>query len=153
MLEAEQSILVETLAESLETMAFVALMPSEVPEEPPADLRVVSVTFVHNAQAHLELAAPRAFGQLLSSNILGIEFDDEDARNGADDALRELMNVTCGNLLLKATRTAGEPLRMGLPKIQKIDPAMAWKSFVGDPAGFVLNADGHTIAIRLRNAA
>jgi hypothetical protein len=152
MLETEQQILVETLADSLETMAFVALMPAEVPTEPPAELRIIAIHFVHGEPAQLELAAPRAFGQMLSSNILGVEPDDEAARTGADDALREVVNVTCGNLLNRAKRENGAPLRMGLPKVQKIEPALAWKSFTTDPSAFVLNADGHTIAIRLKAA-
>lgn len=152
MLEAEQDILVETLAESLETMAFVALMPGEVPAEAPPELRVITLNFVHGAPAQLELAAPRAFGQMLSSNILGIEPEDEAALKGADDALREVVNVTCGNLLMRASRNSDVPLRMGLPKVQKIDPAAAWSSFTADPRAFVLNADGHTIAIRLKAA-
>jgi len=41
----------------------------------------------------------RDFAIQLTANLLGIEPDESDARSGARDALREFMNILCGQLV------------------------------------------------------
>ncbi|MCH8804704.1 MAG: chemotaxis protein CheX [Planctomycetes bacterium] len=41
----------------------------------------------------------RDFAVQLTANLLGLDPDEEDARDGADDAMREFMNVLCGHLI------------------------------------------------------
>ncbi len=152
MLETESQLLVETLAEALETTAFVALMPGEPGAPAPAELRIVSIEFTRSDKAALELAAPRAFGQMLSANILGVEPDDEAAITGADDVLKEVVNITCGNLLMRLAQDTDESPKMSLPKINIPTDEQAWASFAHSPGAFVLDADGHTIAIRVKQS-
>lgn len=146
MLETLDSILVETLAEALETMAFIALSPTEDPLLPPEETVKLSIAFTRPDPGSIELIAPLALGRMLSCNILGLEPDDPAAAEGAGDALAELLNVTCGSILMKVAATSTEPFQMTIPKATPF-PAQDWAKFIDGPTA-VLEADGHKIAIR-----
>lgn len=146
MLETLDSILVETLAEALETMAFIALSPTEDPNSCPAEAVKLSIAFTRPDPGSIELVAPLSLGRMLSSNVLGLEPDDPAATEGAGDALAELLNVTCGSILMKLASTSTEPFQMTIPKACPFDPA-DWAKFIEGQTA-VLEADGHKIAIR-----
>lgn len=55
----------------------------------------------------LECWTTPAFARGLAANMLGIDLSEEPAAGSADDALRELLNVLCGNLV---TRRFGRDL-------------------------------------------
>ena len=95
--------LVEALGEALETMAFITPQLPGDAADPPLDVRLVLVEFHgHGMNGSLALAAPRKFGALVAGNC-----DGEEAITQADDALKELANVTCGLLLRKRGGGAG----------------------------------------------
>ncbi|MGC4034285.1 MAG: response regulator [Tepidisphaeraceae bacterium] len=88
--------LAEALAEALETMAFispelVSLQPSDVPA---SDSRLVKIEFRgRESLGSLAIAASPGLGAAIAANL-------EDAGlTAADDALKELANITCGLLL------------------------------------------------------
>ncbi len=98
--KAEESFnmtLLESLAEALEVMAFVSPELPESPWTPVAspELRIIRVGF-HDAKVRgsLALAASEEFGSTIAGNC-----GDEHAVADANDALKELANVTCGSLL------------------------------------------------------
>lgn len=43
----------------------------------------------------------RPFGAQLAANLLGLDPTADDARQAADDAMRELLNVLCGHLVTR----------------------------------------------------
>lgn len=144
--ETRNPIIVETLLEALETMAFVMLSPLEDAAPAQVDARLVRIEFHRPEPGMLELAAPCALGRLLSANILGLEPDDAQAVAGGDDALRELVNVTCGTLLMKHSAGSQRPFEMGLPQASAMT-AEQWQQFIARDDVDVLDADGHTVAI------
>ncbi|MGC3957495.1 MAG: hypothetical protein QM813_05890 [Verrucomicrobiota bacterium] len=79
MLETLQIPLVETIAEALETMAFVAPMPADEPRFPEGAL-LIRIGFRGPLTGHLELIAPESLGQCIAANILGCDPSDELAR-------------------------------------------------------------------------
>lgn len=141
----ETSLAVEALLQSLETMAFVSLAPAGS-DAPPEQLRRVRIDVASPVAASIEMMAPEALGQLLCANILGTEPSDPDAQAGGEDALRELMNVTGGCLFSSAF--PGAEADMGLPRFDAVG-ADEWRRFIAQDGVQVLDADGHTIAIRL----
>jgi chemotaxis protein CheY-P-specific phosphatase CheC len=147
--DTQTPIILEALVEALETMAFVALLPAESPDAPPSDPRLVSIEFTRPSPGRIELVAPVSFGALLAANLQGIAPEDQQAIDGGDDALRELLNVTCGSLLLKRAAACSEPFRVSIPQIRPFDAQQGWAAFIGRDGAHVLNADGDTIAIWL----
>lgn len=88
--------LAEALAEALETMAFispelVSLQPDDVVS---TNSRLVKIEFRgREALGSLSLAASPGLGAVIAANL------DDTGVNAADDALKELANITCGLLL------------------------------------------------------
>jgi two-component system, chemotaxis family, chemotaxis protein CheY len=132
--------LIEALAEALETMAFIS---PELPKEkglpaPSPEFRVITVGFRgHGIQGSLVLAAPAAFGTLIAENCC-----DDTSEIDADDALKELTNITCGSLLRR--RIGGAVgFELALPVVN--GPEEMERLFHGNDV-VVLNADGHLVA-------
>lgn len=115
-------ILGAVFCEVVEKMAF---MFSDVPEEGD-DATGVSDAVRAFMQFHgpihgtIALAVAKGLCPEIAANSLGLETDDEDAVSKSYDALKELLNVICGNYL---TRVAGEePLfDLTVPQIEDLD--------------------------------
>lgn len=148
--ETQVPLIVETLLEAMETMAFVSLLPAEDGAPPPSEARLVRVAFDHPRQGSIELVAPRALGHLLAANQLGLTPDDPIAQAAGDDALCELVNVTAGAVLRRAEVSPAERFEMTVPRIEPFDAARQWDSYIAGPGVHVLDAEGHTIAICMR---
>lgn len=119
--------LTRIFSDVLEQFAFMFADPPE--SESPAlgeDLIVASMTFRGPFQGALTLAAPRSMGPVLAANVLGLDPDDELVSRAPFDALKELLNVTCGNVL---TAIAGEEpvFDLTVPEIEE-RPAGDWGS-------------------------
>jgi hypothetical protein len=137
---------VDALCASLETMAFITPFPPDGngPHPCPTDARRVSIAFTGPVSAVLELVAPAAFGAMLASNLMVCDPSDPDAHEHVDDALKELMNVTCGAII---NSFGGEGFELGIPQIEALDTA-AWDMLTRPGEAAVLEADGHLIAVR-----
>jgi len=121
---------VETLesvfAEVLEQLAFMFADPPE--SEDPAlqeDIVVATMSFHNAAEGLIQLVVPRSMGPILAANVLGLDPDDEMVTRAPYDALKELLNVTCGNVL---TAIAGdEPVfDLTVPEIAE-QPRESWE--------------------------
>ncbi|MCL2220539.1 MAG: chemotaxis protein CheX [Chitinispirillia bacterium] len=66
------------------------------------DAHKASMLFTGPKNGKFEMAAGEKLCLLLASNMLGIEPDDGQASELADDALKESLNVICGNFLTEA---------------------------------------------------
>ena len=152
MLETSYPLVVEALTEALETMAFVSLMPLEAAEAPPPAEPVVLVSIAFTgapASGTIELMAGESFGAMLAANLLGTGPDDPDAAARARDAMLETMNVTCGALIRKIEPSA-ETFEMAIPQVRDVPPP-AWSEFIAAGSGaMVFDADGNTIAVRMK---
>lgn len=91
--------LAEVLADVLGDLAFM------VADDQPADFATGTVWFEGEvryggpARGRLRLWCTREFATRLAANLLGIEPEEGNARVGAEDAVREFMNVLCGQLV------------------------------------------------------
>ncbi|MDR3013628.1 MAG: chemotaxis protein CheX [Chitinispirillales bacterium] len=66
------------------------------------DAHAAYLNFTGPKNGKIEIAAGQNLCLLLSSNMLGIEPEDEDASAYADDALKEALNVITGRFLTEA---------------------------------------------------
>lgn len=84
-----------------EKLAFMfgdEVSKDEIPV-PTGDLIEASMSFTGFRSGSLGLALPRDVCPVISANVLGIDVDDDVAIERSLDALKEVLNVICGNLL------------------------------------------------------
>lgn len=133
----------------LEKMAFMFGELAEEDEMPPSVESAVeaSMTFSGPFKGGLALAVPAKMCPELAANILGIDPDEEGAVEKAHDALKEVLNVICGNVL---TEMAGvDPVfDLSVPEINELDAA-AWKALQNDAATVAFLVDDYPTLLRL----
>jgi chemotaxis protein CheY-P-specific phosphatase CheC len=124
--------LAQVFTDVLEQLAFMFVdePDSDGPEEP-ADLAVATMSFNGPFSGQLSLVVPRAMAPTLAANVLGLDLEDGSITQAPYDALKELLNVTCGNLL---TAIAGdEPVfDLTVPEIEE-RPADDWSELSERP--------------------
>jgi hypothetical protein len=146
---AEQ--LVASLAQALETMAFVSALPPDQASGGamrPTRAVLVSISYSGPSRGRLELVACESLGRTLAGNILGVEADDPDAVARVSDALGELLNVTCGLLLAARTSERRGRYQMAVPQVRPFVAEQEWDVFTRSPGCQVLDAEGTLLAIR-----
>jgi hypothetical protein len=146
--------LLATTAEALETLAFIAALPPELPVAPKAPEAPIlcSIAFDGSVAGRLEMVMPLAFAQGMASTLLGTDPCDADAAERAADCAKEVMNVVCGSLLRKLPDELVSGVQLGLPTMSRID-APGWDALATDPVTTTLDADGMPLAVRLTMAA
>ena len=96
-------LLSEVAAETLEQLAFIFSF-SDDPDENAIwneDVTGCQLTFSGPHQGEILLAINSAVLAELAANMLGMDDDEEPSQEHQEDALREALNVICGNLLPK----------------------------------------------------
>jgi len=100
-------LLQEVFCDVVEKLAFMFGETAEQSEMPPVGEENIEakMAFTGPFKGSLILATPVEMCPLIAANVLGMEPDDENVLARATDALKELLNVICGNAL---TAIAGE---------------------------------------------
>lgn len=101
-----EAIIQRIFPEVLEKMAFVFAEPAGVPvsdEQVGEEWLKASMNFSGHFNGELVLVIPEPLCAVFAENMLGACDDDSPQR--AHDAFKEVLNVTCGNIL---TEVAGE---------------------------------------------
>jgi hypothetical protein len=145
-------LLLEALAEALETMAFISPEPAVAGLTPPTESECLSIRWSGGGGGELQLATTRRFGELLAANILALEPGTPEAAQRAADALKELCNITAGALLARMSDTPEDALKMGLPSARLLPDGAAWRQFVGQPRTVMVLAEGQPLAARTEEA-
>lgn len=116
-----EHVLVEILQEMFETLAFISLGDPPAAKVRNPDAVRVHVGFTGAARGEIWLEVPGAMLAELAANMLGLDESGESSREQGLDALGELANVICGNLL---ARLAGpEPIfNLAAPRIEAKPP-------------------------------
>lgn len=145
----EMDTLRQVFAEVAENLAF---MFAEVPEEdefpeaePPCMLAQMS--FLGPFNGKLYIAVPQHMCPEIAANVLGLDPDDELVVKQPTDALKELLNVTCGNLL---TTMAGEDPIFDLtpPEVVVLDKK-GWDDFAAAPGTVRFIVDENPVLLRM----
>lgn len=123
----------EVFCDVVESLAFMFGEAADEDELPAsaAGYILATMSFSGPMTGRIELAVPREMRVEIAANVLGVDPDDEQAVSGADDALKELLNVTCGQVL---TRLAGEEpvFDLSVPVVSDLGD-VAWTAMTQAP--------------------
>jgi chemotaxis protein CheY-P-specific phosphatase CheC len=153
-MDAKTELLLEALAEVMETTAFISLSP--LPEETPAIESLLVVTMPIGGACKIHIAAPAALAAAIACNILMLDPGSPEADERGSDALKEILNVTSGLYLSRADWLAGAIPEMQIPQsraIQGADAVAAWLKSVNaqlalaeeNPVAIAIEGGGGTL--------
>jgi two-component system chemotaxis response regulator CheY len=96
----------EVFSDVMERMAFTFPQPIARDKlDTRDDVVLVHMAFSGAMRGDIQLALTRDGCREIAANILGVPADDPQAEDGAEEALKEMLNVTCGRIL---TSLAGD---------------------------------------------
>ncbi|MBM3290171.1 MAG: chemotaxis protein CheX [Candidatus Hydrogenedentes bacterium] len=145
-----KGVLDDVFPRMLEELTFLFADPDDgsSPQGMPHDAVDVAIAFSGERNGTLDMGVSRSLGIEMASNLLGLDPDDDNAEHLGDDALRELMNVTCGHVL---TSLAGDKpvFNLSIPTITALDGA-GWDALARDADTARFAIDGRPVHLRLR---
>ncbi len=149
MLETTENLIVESLSETLETMAFMTAMPPEEEAPKPTQSVLVDIEFNGPTSGKVELLGGTDFLKTLTANVMGIDEDDEEAQSKSIDAFKELVNTTCGVLLPRLASSPADMFDVTVPQAHEFDNTQGWDNFVAQENVTILDVDDYPVAVRL----
>ena len=107
----------------------------------------VNMGFSGPFKGDLSIAVPVDMCPELASNVLGLDPDDELVTRSPYDALKELLNIICGNVL---TTLAGEEpvFDLTIPEVTMLDEK-GWAAFIKTDGTVRFVADDVPVLLRL----
>ncbi len=114
----KKEVLERVVAHVLEDAAFVLAEPLEENAPNPEEWRAVgvSLSFRGPVNGQIEMWAPREVALGFAANMLGLDAEDFETEEESLDAMKEVLNIICGNLLTEAM--GSEPVfDLGTPEI------------------------------------
>ncbi len=131
---------------SLTFMLCEEAQDDELPAAPAANL-TVTIEFRGPLTGRIVLIAPDEICTELATNVLGLDDDEELSDEMAHDALKELLNVTCGQWL---TAVAGDQpvFDLTVPSISTVD-GRGWVQAVGQADSIAFLVDDNPVLVQL----
>jgi chemotaxis protein CheY-P-specific phosphatase CheC len=132
----------------LEQFAFMFCEPTTSDDlgDPGEQLLHASMAFTGHGKGIVDIAAPVGFAKELAANALGID-EDEEAEDAAQDALKELLNIICGQTL---TTLLGETPVFDLT-VPEVTPYTAddWEELLNDEKVAHYMVDGYPLLLHV----
>ena len=121
--------------------------PAEETPEYPGDTIRASMRFIGPSQGMLALAVPREICPQIAANVIGLEPDDEKVNTHAEDAIKELLNVTCGQVL--TTMAGDEPVfDLTVPVVELLSED-GWSDMIESPNTIAVIMDDLPLLLHL----
>ncbi len=144
-----QTVVNDTLCEVLENFAFMfgeGCSKKKLPEGASQYLRA-EIGFKGEVCGKIAMGVSANMCPELAANILGLDADDDLAAERAGDALKEVLNIICGQVL---TTVAGdEPIfDLTVPEIQSLDAA-GWQEFMDCPDTYAFRVDDYPVLLKI----
>ena len=127
-------------------MAFLDAEPFDDESEAPSVIITADIDFNGPVSGTIRMVAGIDFAQMLAENISGMfELTEEQCV----DAIKELVNVTCGLVLPMIASSEADVFDLTVPHLAKSEDRMEWDDFMLQEDVTVLNVEGHAVATRL----
>jgi CheY-specific phosphatase CheX len=139
-------IVAEAIARALETMAFLDAEPCEEHPSVPDIIITAEIGFSGPVNGTIRTASGIDFARVLAENIGGM---DEVTEEECIDAMKELVNVTCGLVLPLLASTENDVFDMTVPHLTQHEDRMHWEDFITSENVTVLDVEGFPVATRL----
>ena len=149
MLDTYTQTLIESVAETLETMAFIMAMPAEEDLEAPCATVQVSMSFEGPVNGTIAIMGGNELVELIAANFLGLEPEDKDVHEKKIDAFKELLNTICGILLPKFATVDSDVFNITIPESIEYDEIADWDNFVAQEHIAILDCDYYPLAISI----
>ena len=139
-------VLTNALAEALETMAFLTVLPMEDDLAVPEKTLLAEIHFTGAKTGTIQILAGCDFCEILAENIGALAEVDDKARG---DALQELANVTCGLFLPMVVSSTADAFDITVPTVKSCDDSSQWHEFTSDRNSCILNVEGYMVVTKL----
>jgi hypothetical protein len=110
----------EIFSDTLANLAFMFVDDEQVDPDPHEDWFQTTIRYKGPGSGQLGLICPRSFTTALAANLLGVNPEDRQANSKAIDAVKELMNILCGQLV---TQVYGSDVlfNLSIPRCRLLD--------------------------------
>jgi CheY-specific phosphatase CheX len=149
MVKEMRRILDETLCEVFEKQAFLfaeETPPKDIPS-PSGKVLSARITFTGTFSGSITLYVTEAMCSEIAANFLGVEPDTPGISGKAPDALKEVLNVICGNFLTAAAGD-GPVFDLTVPQASSYDEG-EWVTILAIPNVMSYLVDDYAVACHL----
>lgn len=140
------AIIKEAVAQALEKMAFLIVMPPEDDLPVPEITITAEISFSGPICGTIRTSAGIDFAKVLAENISGMT---ELTEAQCIDVLKELVNVTCGLVLPMIATDETDVFDLTVPELIRTEEKLHWDQFISQDDVTVLNIEGWPLATRL----
>lgn len=142
-----RELLSSVFCDAMEKLAFMFGEPAEGDELFPTGKNYLTagMTFTGDMSGEISITVAEEMCMEIAANILGINADEEQAMNLAIDALKEVLNVTCGQVL---TAIAGEKalINLSIPQVSELD-ASGWTETMNNTESIGFLVDDYPVLL------
>ena len=140
------SVVAEAFSEAIGTMAFLDVMPCEGPPEKPQLTIMTQIDFSGPINGTITVAAGVDFAEIFAENIGATEELTEEQRL---DAMKELVNVSCGLALPMIASSPADIFDLTVPHLSDVTDMTLWDNLVACDDTVILDVEGMPVATRL----
>ena len=112
--------LTTVLSDVLADLAFMFCDGGEYREQPGETWLETSINYSGGVSGELRLICTRTFAEQLAENLLGIDSEEEISKQESTDAVREFMNVICGQFVTAAHGTE-DVFNLTIPTVTELE--------------------------------
>lgn len=141
-----KAIITQSLAQALERMAFLDVLPFLEPPPVPARFALAEIRFGGSETGMIQVAASLELARELACNM-GLL--DQPTEEQCLDAIRELVNVTCGLVLPLLATPDADVFDLSIPQAVPCNESGNWSQWIQQNDVVVLDVGGHPVAARL----
>jgi hypothetical protein len=141
-----KNLVTQSLAQALERMAFLDVLPYQETPRVPAQFTLAEIRFAGTVTGSIQVAAGIEFARELAANM-GLL--DQPSEYQCLDAIKELVNVTCGLVLPMLATPDTDVFDLSIPQAVPCDESTDWNRWIRQDNVVVLDVGGYPVAARL----